>query len=107
MDVLVVNVVLDFHPISDGKPIANHLRILLEYFLAVLRSVMCYIKLVRTLYDLAAQFLPPSFPPHMANSLSAISATSYSWGANPRESRSRIYWIIICSLVVVSFRQFS
>jgi hypothetical protein len=51
----------------------------------------------------SAQCLLTGLPLCTASSLLAISATSHSRGANPRESRSRIYWIIVCSSVVVSF----
>ena len=54
----------------------------------------------------SGQFLPTGSLPRSASSLSAISATSHSWGANPRESRSSIYRTIVCCLVVVSFWQF-
>jgi hypothetical protein len=50
----------------------------------------------------AAQHLTTGSPPRTASSLSAISATSHSRGAIPRESRSRIYWTIVCSSVAVS-----
>ena len=50
MDVLIINAVLDFYPLNEGKPSANHLRILLDYSLAVLHLVIRHLKLVRTLY---------------------------------------------------------
>ena len=56
--------------------------------------------------NLPAHCLPTGFPPRASKSLSAISATSHSRGANPRASRSRMYWTIVCSLVRVSFLQF-
>ena len=106
MDVVIVNAVLDFYPLNVGKPLTNHLRIFLEYSLAILRSIIYHIKLVRTLYESRYPVIATGFPPRIANSLSAISATSQSRGANPRESRSRIYRIIVCSSVVVSFQRF-
>jgi hypothetical protein len=53
----------------------------------------------------SAQCLPTGSLPRTPSSLSAISDTSHSRGANPRKSRSSIYRIIVCSLVVLSFRQ--
>ena len=51
MDVLIVNAVLDFRLHNAGKLLANHLRILLKYSLAVLRSIVRHLKLVCTLYE--------------------------------------------------------
>jgi hypothetical protein len=50
----------------------------------------------------SAQHLPTGLPPRTASSLSAISATSHSRGANPRELRSNIYRRIVFSSVAVS-----
>jgi hypothetical protein len=51
----------------------------------------------------SAQCLLTGLLPRIASSLSAISTTSHSRGANPRELRSRIYRTIVCSSVIVSF----
>ena len=51
MDVLIINAVLDFYPLNAGKLLANHLRIFLEYSLAILRSIIRHFKLVYTLYE--------------------------------------------------------
>ena len=52
-----MNAVLDFYPLNKGKLRANYLRILLEYSLAVLCSVIRYLKLVRTLYESSSPVL--------------------------------------------------
>jgi hypothetical protein len=50
----------------------------------------------------SAQHLPTGMPPRTPSSLSAISATSHSRGANCRKLRSSIYRTIVCSSVAVS-----
>ena len=51
MDVLIINAVFIFYLLNVGKPLANHLRIFLEYSLAILYLIICHLKLVRTLYE--------------------------------------------------------
>jgi hypothetical protein len=56
--------------------------------------------------NLLGQHLPTGPSPRIASSLLAISATSESRGANPRESRSRIYCSSVPSSVGVRFWRF-
>jgi hypothetical protein len=87
---------LNYAPIISGSSCS-----ILCLSLARLNAILSSSKRVT---NLLAQFLPTSSPPRIPSSLSAISATLHSRGANPRASRSRIYWIIVCSSVSVSLR---
>jgi len=96
---LVSSTSLNHAPIISGSSWS-----ILYLSLARLKAILSSVERVT---KRSAQCLPTGSPLRTASSLSAISATSHSRGANPRESRSRIYRTIVCSSVAVSLRQFA